>query len=119
MPKSWIDFLPALLQGAEITIKVAVFASVLALLTSFIAGLCKLSRKWWVRALTGVYVEIFRGTSLLVQLFWMYFALPFVGIELPKMTAAVIAVGLNFGAYGSEIVRSSMIAILRANGKRR
>ncbi|PZE19638.1 ectoine/hydroxyectoine ABC transporter permease subunit EhuC [Paenibacillus xerothermodurans] len=111
MPISWIDFLPALLEGVEITLQVAVFSSVLALAIAVVVGLLKLSKKWWVRALTGVYVEIFRGTSLLVQLFWLYFVLPFIGIELPKLAAAILAVGLNFGAYGSEIVRSSIRAI--------
>ncbi|KIL34264.1 amino acid ABC transporter permease [Cohnella kolymensis] len=111
MPNSWIDFLPTLLQGAEVTIKVAVFAGIVAVFMSFAAGLCKLSKLWPVRTISGIYVEIFRGTSLLVQLFWLYFALPFVGIQMPMMTAAVLAVGLNFGAYGSEIVRSSVLAV--------
>ncbi|HUC93999.1 MAG TPA: ectoine/hydroxyectoine ABC transporter permease subunit EhuC [Paenibacillus sp.] len=111
MPSSWIDFLPSLLEGAKVTVQVAVAASVLAIIASFTAGLCKLSRLWAVRAATAGYVEIFRGTSLLIQLFWLYFALPFLGIELPKMWAAILAVGLNFGAYGSEIVRSSILAV--------
>jgi polar amino acid transport system permease protein len=57
-------------------------------------------------------VEIFRGTSLLVQLFWLYFALPMLlDISIPAMTAAVVALGLNYGAYGSEVVRSSILAV--------
>lgn len=59
-----------------------------------------------------VYVEIFRGTSLLIQLFWIYFALPMVlDIRMSAMTAAILALGLNYGAYGSEVVRSSILAI--------
>lgn len=111
MPNSWIDFLPTLLKGAEITIIVAFFSAILAIVMSFAAGLCRLSKLWIVRTLTAVYVEVFRGTSLLVQLFWLYFALPFIGIELPKMLAAILAIGLNFGAYGSEIVRSAVLAV--------
>lgn len=111
MPNSWIDFLPTLLQGAEVTIKVAVLSAMVAVFAAFASGLCKLSKYWLVRTVSGIYVEIFRGTSLLVQLFWLYFALPFVGIEMPMMLAAVLAVGLNFGAYGSEIVRSSILAV--------
>ncbi|GAK40806.1 ectoine/hydroxyectoine ABC transporter permease subunit EhuC [Paenibacillus urinalis] len=111
MPSSWLDFLPTLLKGAEITITVAFFSAILALIVAFAAGLCRLSKLWIVRTLTTIYVEIFRGTSLLVQLFWLYFALPFIGIELPKMLAAILAVGLNYGAYGSEIVRSAVLSV--------
>lgn len=111
MPNSWIDFLPSLLKGAEITVLVAFFSSILAIIVSFIAGLLRLSKLWILRTLSAVYVEVFRGTSLLVQLFWLYFALPFIGIELPKMLAAILAIGLNFGAYGSEIVRSAVLAV--------
>ncbi|GIP45453.1 ectoine/hydroxyectoine ABC transporter permease subunit EhuC [Paenibacillus sp. J45TS6] len=111
MPNSWIDFLPSLLKGAEITILVAFFSSILAIIVSFIAGLLRLSKLWILRTISAIYVEVFRGTSLLVQLFWLYFALPFIGIELPKMLAAILAIGLNFGAYGSEIVRSAVLAV--------
>ncbi|MBD7969129.1 ectoine/hydroxyectoine ABC transporter permease subunit EhuC [Paenibacillus gallinarum] len=111
MPNSWIDFLPSLLKGAEITVLVAFFSSILAIIVSLIAGLLRLSKIWILRTISAIYVEVFRGTSLLVQLFWLYFALPFIGIELPKMLAAILAIGLNFGAYGSEIVRSAVLAV--------
>ncbi|MNY48497.1 Glutamine transport system permease protein GlnP [compost metagenome] len=72
----------------------------------------RLSRFWLVRNAATVYVEVFRGTSLLIQLFWLYFALPMLlDIQIPAMTAAVIALGLNYGAYGSEVVRSSVLAL--------
>ncbi|EHB59655.1 MULTISPECIES: ectoine/hydroxyectoine ABC transporter permease subunit EhuC [Paenibacillus] len=111
MPNSWIEFLPTLLKGAEITVLVAIFSAMLAIVAAFAAGLSRLSKLWILRTLAAVYVEVFRGTSLLVQLFWLYFALPFIGIELPKMLAAILAIGLNFGAYGSEIVRSAVLAV--------
>jgi polar amino acid transport system permease protein len=61
--------------------------------------------------LSGVFVEVFRGTSLLVQLFWFYFVLPQFGLRLSAALAALLALGLNYGAYGSEIVRSSILAV--------
>lgn len=106
-----MSMLPLLLEGAKVTVLVAVLAGFVAFAAAVTAGLCKLSRWWAVRTATSVYVELFRGTSLLVQLFWLYFALPFLGVELPKLLAAVLAVGLNYGAYGSEIVRSSILAV--------
>ncbi|GIP46416.1 MULTISPECIES: ectoine/hydroxyectoine ABC transporter permease subunit EhuC [Paenibacillus] len=111
MPESWIDFIPTLLEGAKITVTVALLATILAVLAAFVSGLMCLSRWRLIRWISSVYVEVFRGTSLLVQLFWLYFALPFAGLELPKLLAAVLAVGLNFGAYGSEVVRSAVLAI--------
>lgn len=105
------ELLPLLLQGTQVTLQVAYLSAIVAILAAFTAGICRLSKSSIVRHTTMVYVEVFRGTSLLVQLFWLYFCLPFMGIELPKLFAAVLAIGLNYGAYGSEIVRSSIIAI--------
>lgn len=106
-----MDLAPLLLEGALVTIQVAVLSWLLAIPVAVAAGLARLSRLAPVRAVSAVYVEVFRGTSLLVQLFWLYFALPFIGIELPKLAAAVLAVGLNYAAYGSEIVRSAVLAV--------
>ncbi|WP_282939980.1 ectoine/hydroxyectoine ABC transporter permease subunit EhuC [Paenibacillus sp. RC67] len=111
MITSWMEFIPLLMQGAKITVEIAFLSSVAAVVVSLVTGLCRLSKLKIIRFLASVYVEFFRGSSLLIQLFWMYFALPFIGIELPKLIAAVIAFGLNYGAYGSEIVRSSIDAI--------
>lgn len=105
------DILPVLLRGAGHTAQVTVLAAGVAFLCSFLAGFGRLSRYLPIRALAGAYVEIFRGTSLLVQLFWMYYVLPLMGLNLPKMTVAVMGLGLNLGAYGSEVVRSSILAV--------
>jgi polar amino acid transport system permease protein len=57
------------------------------------------------------YIEIFRGTSLLVQLFWIFYVLPLFGITLDKFTAGFLSVGLNVGSYGAEIVRGAIQAV--------
>jgi len=77
------------------------------------AGLCRVSRFWIVRFLTTVYVEIFRGTSLIVQLFWFYYALPILfDIDFgSNLTAGVLAISLNYAAYMSEIVRGSILSV--------
>lgn len=100
-----------LLDGALVTVQVALLSGVLALFMSVIAGLGRLSRYRLIRGIAAIYVEFFRSCSLLVLLFWVYFALPFAGIELNKLLSAVLAIGLNIAAYGAEIVRSSIIAI--------
>jgi polar amino acid transport system permease protein len=79
-----------------------------ALGMSFIAGLARTSRWLLVRLASGLYVEVFRGTSGLVQIFFFFFVLPLFGVTMTPVEAGVLALGLNFGAYGSEVVRSSI-----------
>jgi len=106
-----VDLLPLLYQGAVTTLKVTVLSMGVAFLLSFVAGFARLSRRKSIRLVSSVYVEVFRGTSLIVQLFWLFYALPLLGIELTALAAGVAALGLNYGAYGSEIVRSAILAV--------
>lgn len=105
------DLLPPLLRGALVTLQVTLASAVVAFLMAFMAGFARMSRHAVVRALTGLYIEIFRGTSLLVQLFWLFFVLPFFGIKLSAFTAGVLALGLNSGAYDAEVVRGAVLAV--------
>ena len=105
--------LPALVEGLRVTLQLTVGGAVLALLLSLAAGLGRRSRHRWLRWPANVYVEIFRGTSALVQLFWFYFALPFFGISLPALVTGVVVLGLNSGAYGAEVVRSAIANVPR------
>ncbi|MGG1514572.1 ectoine/hydroxyectoine ABC transporter permease subunit EhuC [Paenibacillus oryzisoli] len=105
-------YLPLLLKGAMVTLEITLFAIVLSAIISFAVGLLRLSKRKYVRLIATIYVEVFRGTSLLVQLFWLYFALPMLlNIQITAMVVAVLALGLNYGAYGSEVVRSSILAV--------
>lgn len=106
-----VDLLPLLFQGAVTTLKVTVLSMGVAFLLSFLAGFARLSRRKSIRLVSSVYVEVFRGTSLIVQLFWLFYALPLLGIELTALAAGVAALGLNYGAYGSEVVRSAILAV--------
>lgn len=96
-----------------VTIEITAAAAALAVALALVAGLAKLSRLWPVRALASVYVETFRGTSALVQLFWLFFVLPQLGLQLSAYTVAVVALGLNIGAYGAEVVRGAILAVPR------
>lgn len=106
-------FLPYLLRGTLITAEATSLGVVLALAIAFVAGLGRLSTVRPVRWVAGAYIEIFRGTSVIVQLYWLFYALPLLGLELPRMVAAVLALGLNGGAYGSEVVRGAVLAVPR------
>ena len=106
-----LDLLPVLIRGAGITIQLTLVSAALALGMALVAGLARLSPLWPLRFVAGLYVEVFRGTSVLVQLFWFYFALPLFGIRLDAFTAGVLALGLNVGAYGAEVVRGAIRSV--------
>ncbi|MZD08678.1 ectoine/hydroxyectoine ABC transporter permease subunit EhuC [Streptomyces sp. SID5785] len=103
---SW--FLP----GIWITVQVLVYSALLALVIAFPIGILRGSRLWIVRFLAGAYFEIFRGTSALILMIWMTFAVPLLlHIQFQPMAAGVLALGLGYGAYGSEIVRGALAAV--------
>lgn len=106
-------FLPGLLSGALVTIEITLAGSVLAVICAFVAALAKMYGNAPLRWIAVAYIEVFRGTSLLVQLFWMFFVLPHFGITLEPMTAAIVTVGLSYGAYGAELVRGAIGAVPR------
>ena len=112
---SYIEFLSehggTLLLGTVTTLKVLICSIILYVLISMIFGLMRLSKNLIIQSTATIYIEFFRGTSLLVQLFWVYYVLPFFGISLEAFTAGVVALGLNFGAYGAEIVRGGILAV--------
>lgn len=107
----WSGYIGLILEGALVTAKLTVMGAALALVMAFIAGIGRLSRFFAVRALATAYIEFFRGTSIFVQLFWAYFVLPFAGITLTPLEAGVLALGLNVGAYGAEVVRGAIQSI--------
>jgi polar amino acid transport system permease protein len=97
-------FVTGLLFGCSVAL-----ATVLAL----IFGLMLLSTNLAVRGTAVVYVEFFRGTSLLVQLFWLFFVLPLFGITLDPFLTGFLAVGLNIGAYGAQLVQGAIRSVPR------
>lgn len=106
------DNIPILLQGAVITIQITVMAVGCGFFIGMIAALANLSRFKTVRLLVKCYVELFRGTPLLVQIFMIYFALPMViGQSINPYVAAVTACSINSGAYVSEIFRAGIQSI--------
>lgn len=106
-------YLPFLARGLLVTLEVTALGFLVAVAVSLVAGLGRMSSRRPVRWLAGLFIEVFRGTSVIVQLFWFFYALPFFGLRLGPMEAAVIALGLNEGAYGAEIVRGAIQSIPR------
>jgi len=107
------EFIPGLLQGALITIQITIGGCILAVIMALVAAMAKMYGPWPLRWLAIAYIEVFRGTSALVQLFWLFFVLPHFGILLEPLTVAIAALGLNVGAYGAEVVRGAVAAVPR------
>lgn len=102
-------------DGIPETVLATLGGILLTIVLSVGAGLLLLSPSRTVRGVTRVYVEGFRGTSEVVQLFWIYFVLPvLVGFQLLPLFAGIVVLGLNHGAYGAEIVRGAVRSVPRA-----
>ncbi|MFQ5764316.1 MAG: ectoine/hydroxyectoine ABC transporter permease subunit EhuC [Rhodospirillales bacterium] len=108
-----LEFLPELLRGALVTVQVTTGGAVVAVVAATVAAVSKMYGPWPVRAVAVAYIEVFRGTSALVQLFWMFFVLPYFGITLEPFAVGVLALGLNVGAYGAEVIRGAVQAVDR------
>lgn len=111
--EQFLAFLPNLGRGALTTLGLTVGAGLVCVALSFTLGIARTSRKRTIAWTANIYVEFFRGTSVLVQMFWIFFALPLFGIFIEPLTAGVLALGLNTGAYGAEIVRGAVQAVPR------
>jgi polar amino acid transport system permease protein len=107
----WLD---DLLNGILTTVLVTVLGAAGALAVAVALGLLARTDSRPPRFVARVIIEFFRGTSLLVQLWWLFFALPALGWQLEPMPCAILAFSLNFGAYGAEVVRGAINAVPRA-----
>lgn len=107
------DYLPLLFQGIPVTLELTFAAISLVVVSGFIFGLGRSSKTRLLRWPCGLMVEVLRGSSAIVQLFWAFYVLPFMGIELSPFTAGVMVLGLNGGAYFSEVVRAAFASVPR------
>jgi len=100
-----------LLVGAWQTIELSCAAMVLGLIVSIICAVGKTSGPKPVRFVIDAYIEIIRNTPFLVQIFFIFFGLPSAGLRLSPNSAALLALVVNFGAYGTEIIRAGIESI--------
>ena len=106
-----IRTLPILLKGSIMTVELTVITLILGTLLGIALALFKLSKNKILKIISGFYTWIFRGTPLLLQLFFFYYGLPFIGLKLNPFQAAVIGLSLNCGAYMAEIIRGGIQSI--------
>ena len=113
----WLDLLheaaPVMLRGAGYTLVFAVAAMLGGLLLGFPTAVMRILPWKVARWPANVYVSLMRGTPLLVQMFVIYYGLPSIGIEFSPVTAGILALSLNAGAYLSESLRGAMLSIPR------
>ncbi|MGB3374232.1 MAG: ectoine/hydroxyectoine ABC transporter permease subunit EhuC [Microbacterium sp.] len=107
--------LPYLLDGLFITLQLTVGGALLAFVVAIGLGLLARFENILLRGFARAVIEVFRGTSLLVQLFFLFFVLPLppFNVELPSVLVGVLGLGLNYGAYGAEVVRGSINSVAR------
>lgn len=108
-----LEYLPALLEGALVSVELTLSVMALSLVLGLIVALARLTRMRPIRAAATFYIEVIRGTPCLLQLFYIYFVLPAFGIRLPAFTAGVIGLTVNYAAYLSEVYRAGIQAVAK------
>jgi His/Glu/Gln/Arg/opine family amino acid ABC transporter permease subunit len=103
--------LPALLRGTQITLLIAVCSSLMGLVFGTLLAILHTSNRWFLSLPVTIYVTIVRGTPMLIQIPFFYYLLPTIGIHLPLITTAIIAIGLNSSAYISQTVRAGIRSV--------
>ena len=106
-----VTFLPTLLKGAGITVGISVVSMAIAVTLGLFLTLVRLYGTRWMAAFATAYIEFYRGTPLLVQLYILYYGLPNIGITLSPLAAAFIGLGMCYAAYEAELYRAGINAV--------
>lgn len=106
-----IELLPHLLRGTGVTIEVFVLSALVATIVALPLALSRMAAEPMLRWPAVAIIEFWRGSSALVQLFWLFYVLPLFGVTLPPLLTAVLGLGLNASAYGAEIIRAALVAL--------
>lgn len=102
------EITPALLRASLVTIQATLLGFALAATLGLVLAIMRMSRTSWISVPTAGFVEFIRSTPVLIQIFFIFFVFPEFGIVLPAMTAGVIALGLHYGSYCSEVYRAGL-----------
>ena len=105
------EILPFLLKGALLTVFFSATSEVIGIIIGLATSMIRVTRIKVLNQLAVVYVDLFRGTPLLMQIIFIYYALPYLGINLPAIVAGIVALSVNSGAYVSEIFRAGIESI--------
>lgn len=107
----WTAYLPMLWNGAVVTMTITLAAIAVGAALAFFFGILRVEGGTVLSTIALCYTEVFRGTSLFVQLFWFYYALPLVGISFDPMITGILVLAAHVGGYGAEIVRGALSSV--------
>ncbi|TLF79360.1 ectoine/hydroxyectoine ABC transporter permease subunit EhuC [Nocardia cyriacigeorgica] len=107
------EALPGIWDGILVTLQLTLGGAALGFVIALLLGTVVRVRNLALRGTSRVLIEFFRGTSLLVQIFWLFYVLPLFGYQLEPVFCGILALGLNYGAYGAEVVRGALNAVPR------
>ena len=105
------EYLPLFLTGLKSTFLISIVSIMLALVVGIIACACRISGIKSIKYPSIAYIEIIRSTPLLVQIYFLYFGLPTLGIRIPEIQTGILALTLNSGAYIAEIIRAGINSV--------
>jgi polar amino acid transport system permease protein len=107
----WIaEYLPVLLSGIRVTVQLIIIGAVFGVALGIFCAWARALGPKWLGAIAGAYVEMIRNTPFLIQLFFIFFGLPSLGVQMDELTAANLAMIINLGAYSCEIIRAGIQA---------
>jgi polar amino acid transport system permease protein len=107
----WTAYLPMLWKGATVTMTITLAAIAVGAALAFFFGILRVEGGPILSGIALCYTEVFRGTSLFVQLFWFYYALPLVGLSFEPVTTGILVLAAHVGGYGAEIVRGALSSV--------
>jgi polar amino acid transport system permease protein len=107
------EILPTLARASLVTIQATILGFLLAATVGLLLAILRMSKSGWVAIPTAGFIEFIRSTPLLIQIFFVFFVFPEFGVNLSAMTAGVLAIGLHYGTYCSEVYRSGLANIPR------
>lgn len=110
---SVFDYTPVLIKGIGVTVELIAFGAVAGVALGIACAWARTQGPRWLRAPLTAYVEVVRNTPFLIQLFFVFFGLPSLGVQFSEMQAACLAMALNLGAYSAEIIRAGIDATPR------
>ncbi|KAA1178893.1 amino acid ABC transporter permease [Rhizobium tropici] len=110
----WLaDYYPALIKGIFVTVELTLVGAILGILVGIACAWARALGPRWLKPFVAAYVELIRNTPFLIQLFFIFFGLPGIGVQMNEMTAANLAMVINLGAYSCEIIRAGIQATPR------
>lgn len=110
---STFDYSDVLVKGVLTTVELIVVGGVLGVAVGIFGAWARTQGPRWLRPVVSAYVELIRNTPFLIQLFFIFFGLPSIGVQITEMQAAILAMVINLGAYSTEIIRAGVVAVAR------